>query len=209
MYPYARFAACDIALPMALKARKRVKSPRAKLLASDCESLPFKRSTFDIVVSNLAYQWAADLEGAFREVLKVIRPGGIFAFSTLGPTTFKELKESVFIAGNTKGSGRLPSLMEFKGEGDLLKALGRAGFKEIRIKTESRPKYYRDLWELLRTLKKIGAGNRHTDGEKSLARGALLKDVARVYKERFPSPDGRGIVATYEVVFATVRRPLS
>jgi malonyl-CoA O-methyltransferase len=209
MYPYARFAACDIALSMAIEARKRVKSQRAGLLASDCESLPFKGSTFDIAVSNLTYQWATDLEGAFREVFKVLKPGGIFAFTTLGPLTFKELKESVHLAESLTGRGGLPSFMEFKGEEALERNLKRAGFRDIRIKTEPRPKYYRNLWELLRTLKSIGAGNNRTDGEKSLARGALLKGAARVYREEFPSPDRRGIVATYDVVFAAAKKPLS
>jgi malonyl-CoA O-methyltransferase len=194
---------------MAIEARKRVKSQRAGLLASDCESLPFKGSTFDIAVSNLTYQWATDLEGAFREVFKVLKPGGIFAFTTLGPLTFKELKESVHLAESLTGRGGLPSFMEFKGEEALERNLKRAGFRDIRIKTEPRPKYYRNLWELLRTLKSIGAGNNRTDGEKSLARGALLKGAARVYREEFPSPDRRGIVATYDVVFAAAKKPLS
>jgi malonyl-CoA O-methyltransferase len=208
MYPYARFAACDIALSMAMEARRRVKSQRAGLLASDCESLPFKGSTFDIAISNLTYQWATNLEGAFGEVFKVLKPGGIFAFSTLGPLTFKELRESVHMAENLTGRGGLPAFMEFKGEEALERNLKRAGFKDIRIKTELRPKYYRNLWELLKTLKSIGAGNNRPDGDKSLARGALLKGAARVYKEEFPSPDRRGIVATYDVVFVAAKKPL-
>jgi malonyl-CoA O-methyltransferase len=205
MYPYARFTACDIALPMVSRARQRVKSPRLKFLASDCENLPFREEAFDIAVSNLAYQWATDLKGAFREVHKVLKHNGIFAFSTLGPATFRELRESVNIAENISGRGGLPGMMKFKGEEAILRHLERAGFKEVTIKTESRQKTYRDLWDLLRTLKSIGAGNKNPDGDRTLARGALLKDVAKVYKENFPSPDGRGIVATYEVIFAAAR----
>jgi hypothetical protein len=96
-------------------------------------------------------------------------------------------------------------MMEFRGEEAISMHLERVGFKDVTIKTESRQKTYSDLWDLLHTLKSIGAGNKHGDGDKSLARGALLKDVSRVYKENFPSPDNRGIVATYEVVFAAAR----
>lgn len=208
MYPYAHFVACDIALAMAMEARSRVKSPRAGLLASDCESLPFKRAAFDIAVSNLAYQWAQDLGGAFGEVVKVLKPGGIFAFSTLGPATFKELKESVHMAESLAGhggGGGLPGMMGFKGEEAVARHLESAGFRDVTIKTELRQKTYPDLWDLLRTLKSIGAGNKGTDGDKSLARGAALKGVARYYKENFSNPDGTGIVATYEVVYASAR----
>lgn len=211
MYPYARFAGCDIAGAMAARAKKRIKSTRAAFLVSDLEALAFKNSTFDMAVSNLTYQWATDIESAFTDAFNVLKHGGIFAFSTFGPLTFKELRESMEHAENLTGRGGLPKPMEFKGEEALSRGLERAGFQAIMIKTEMRTKHYRDLWELLRTLKSIGAGNKQPGGDGSLARGALLKETARVYKENFPAPDvvgdGRGIVATYEVVFASARRP--
>jgi SAM-dependent methyltransferase len=47
----------------------------AKFVQADAASLPFEECTFDAVVSNHSLEHFADLEGALREVGRVIRPG--------------------------------------------------------------------------------------------------------------------------------------
>jgi len=37
-------------------------------------------------------QWCDDLDSAFREVRRVLKPDGLFAFTTFGPDTLRELR---------------------------------------------------------------------------------------------------------------------
>lgn len=60
-------------------------------LQADAEKLPYRSESFDLVLSNLAYQWVPDLGQAFREVYRVLEPGGRFFFSTFGYGTLAEL----------------------------------------------------------------------------------------------------------------------
>lgn len=194
--------ASDIALPMLLKAREN--HGDRLLAASDCESLPFAPSSFGLVASSLTYQWASDLAGAFREAGRVLRPGGLFVFSTLGPSTLNELKASYREASGSSGAS---TLMEFKGMDEISDALKLAGLELVSLESMPVFKRYADLRALLRTLKNIGASpsvNRH----KGLSMGTLLKEAGRVYAKRFPAPGGLGIIATYEVIFAAARQSL-
>ena len=94
LYPAAKVLAIDSAKDMLETARENL-AQGVCLFAADLESMPFKSESLCLVASNLTYQWSASLEKAFTECLRTLREGGRFVFSTLGPATFRELRESV------------------------------------------------------------------------------------------------------------------
>ncbi len=51
----------------------------------DAEALPFKESEYDVVLSQFGHMFAPRPEIAVREMLRVLRPGGVIAFSTWPP----------------------------------------------------------------------------------------------------------------------------
>ena len=59
----------------------------------DMEKMPFDDDTFDVVISNGAFCLAPDKEAAFREIRRVLRPGGVF--SVCCTTTKVDLDSSV------------------------------------------------------------------------------------------------------------------
>ncbi len=51
----------------------------------DVENLPFEADSFDVVVSQYGHIFAPRPEVAVKEMLRVLRPGGVIAFSTWPP----------------------------------------------------------------------------------------------------------------------------
>lgn len=98
-YKKARIIATDLA-PNMLRAARRHAAPLARLLHrqsfvnGDAERLPFATQTADMIFSNLTLQWCSDLDKAFAEFRRILKPGGLALFSTFGPDTLKELRES-------------------------------------------------------------------------------------------------------------------
>ena len=54
----------------------------------DVEHLPFDESTFDTVVSQYGHMFAPRPDVAVAEMLRVLKPGGVIAFSTWPPELF-------------------------------------------------------------------------------------------------------------------------
>lgn len=79
---HAQVTALDLSPPMLVQARQ--KDAADHYLAGDIESLPLATATFDLAWSNLAVQWCGNLSTALRELYRVVRPGGVVAFTTLG-----------------------------------------------------------------------------------------------------------------------------
>lgn len=64
-----------------------------KGICSDEEAeLPFPDGSFDLVVSSLALHWVNDIPGVLHEVLRVLKPDGVFLATILGGETLSELR---------------------------------------------------------------------------------------------------------------------
>jgi len=61
-------------------------------IPGDAERIDFPNN-LDVVLSSSTVQWFSQLELFFEKVNKVLKPEGLFAFSTFGPDNFKELKQ--------------------------------------------------------------------------------------------------------------------
>ncbi|MBI5642735.1 MAG: methyltransferase domain-containing protein [Deltaproteobacteria bacterium] len=186
------FFGCDIAFPMLLRARTKL-GKGFNPAAADCEYLPFRDASFDVAASSLTYQWA-DISVAFKEASRVLKDGGLFAFSTLGPATLNELRACL----------RSPMDIGFRDRCAVLALLKNAGFELSALETHIIVKEYNDIWGLIRNLKNIGAAPPVDVHDNCLSKGALLKEASRLYSERF-GRDGY-ITATYEVILAAARK---
>ncbi len=190
----SKIFACDLSTRML--GVSSLKTGGATLVAGDSEALPFETSVFDVVASNLAFQWSCDLALSFAEAARVLKTGGMTTFSTLGPATLFELRRVY---------PRKERLPEFPGIDAIKTALCAARFEVLDIETERAVKSYADLFGLLRVLRKIGASPKLPLAEKSLGSGRALRTADADYKKLFPSQDG-GIAATYELIFVSARK---
>ena len=207
--PYASLFGCDFSLPMLFKAKEKDRDRSIKFLTSDCDELPFKEFLFDSVFSNLTYQWVPNIDRSFQEVWRVLKPGGLFLFSILGPRTLEELKTSYKKARDAvENNGRFV-LMEFHDVENLSSNLKKAGFEILTMESVVKNKNYKTLWDLLRTLKATGASPPIHNSNKSLAKGFFLKETAKAYQKYFPASNGTGILATYDIIYAAAKKSTS
>ena len=208
-----RFAAAniiglDMAAQMLDAARMQAKSapwfkritgraPALTWLCSDAEVLPFKSETIDLVISNLTLQWC-DPERVAKEAARVLKPNGLFMFTTLGPDTLKELR-AAFRAIDDK-----PHVNKFVDMHDIGDILIHSGFADPVMDQEIVTLTYTELKPLLKELKGIGAHNVLSDRSKGLIGRERWQSMVAAYEafrknERLP--------ATYEVVYGHAWKP--
>ncbi len=66
----------DFSQPMLQRARRRVADPRAAFLIADALHLPLPDHSFHAAISAFVMRNVADIEAAFAEQRRVVRPGG-------------------------------------------------------------------------------------------------------------------------------------
>jgi SAM-dependent methyltransferase len=79
--PEAEIVATDLNQAMLDVARERPALSRVRLEAADAQALPFPDASFDVVVCQFGVMFFPDRIAAYREVLRVLRPGGSFLFN--------------------------------------------------------------------------------------------------------------------------------
>ena len=79
--PDAEIIATDLNQAMLDVAAGRVAAANVRFEAADAQSLPFPDAGFDLVVSQFGVMFFPDRIGAYREVKRVLKPGGAFLFN--------------------------------------------------------------------------------------------------------------------------------
>jgi len=192
--------ALDIADDMLRVARTKSKRwfSKQRFICADAEGLPLRDASVDLLISNVTLQWCNDLDQAFAECSRVLTPGGLLMFSSFGPDTLTELRQSF---------GRIdphPHVHAFMDMHDLGDALVRGGFADVVMDSARLTSEYRDVGDLLRELKSVGATNALAFRQRGLAGKTRLAELADAY-EPF-RVDGH-LPATYEAVFAHAWKP--
>ncbi|HFD91708.1 MAG TPA: malonyl-[acyl-carrier protein] O-methyltransferase BioC [Gammaproteobacteria bacterium] len=196
-YPRANLLCLDFAHAMLRRARGR--QPwlkrlfgRQRHVCGDIEQLPLRDASVDLAVSGLTLQWCDDLDLAFRELRRVLRPGGLLMFTTFGPDTLKELRAS------WQAADGFTHVNAFTDMHDIGDALLRCGFADPVMDMETLTVTYPHVRALMDDLKAIGARN-FTAGR---PRGLTGRERLRKMTAAYEALRENGVLpATYEVVY--------
>ena len=206
-YPDSRLCGLDLAYNMTHRCAERL-GPGATLVNGDAEQLPFRDGVFDLLVSTSTLQWIDDLDLFFRQCHRVVRPDGLLCIAFFGGRTMRELQEcyrQAVLQREGCAEGLLDRLHRFKEVSVVQQALGRSAFGSVLLTSEIEMDYYPDVPELLRSIKRIGAGASAQEGRRGgLGWRGVLNETSRLYRERY-GRDGM-VPVTYEVIYVIARR---
>jgi len=200
-YPQAQLLALDIADQMVKQARQNYRQkqglkrwfPNNKpiYLTADAEKLPLADNSVDLVYANLSLQWC-DPRKSFAEIQRILRPEGLLMFTTLGPDTLYELRQSWATVDD------YPHVNMFYDMHDVGEAMTAAGLADAVLDTDRYTLTYDTAMGLMKDLKILGASNVNRQRRRGLmGREALIK-VADTY-EQFRQD--HYLPATYEVIY--------
>lgn len=200
LYASSRLVNFDISEQMLSQSRKKSKWFRKTYqVCGNIEQLPLANNSIDLVFSNLTLQWCNDLPQTFKEIWRVLKPEGLFVFSTFGPDTLKELRQSWRAVDDQPHVNRFDDMHDI---GDWLMA---SGFKDPVMESEMLTLQYDSVNFLMQDLRMIGANVTAQTKSKGLLTPKRLEAVTSAY-ERFRQDEM--LPATYEVVYGHAWKPV-
>lgn len=201
-YPQAQLVAIDIAADMLQFAKQQFRQqqglkrflPKQKkpvFLSADAEQLPLATDSVDLLYANLTLQWCAPQQ-AFTEINRVLKPGGLVMFSSLGPDTLQELRLSWAAVDSA------PHINQFLDMHDVASAMQQSGLADAVLDVDRHQLTYPDMMQMMRDLKLLGAANQLAGRRRGLTGKKMLKEMLAA-SEQFRQ---QGLIpATYEVIY--------
>jgi ubiquinone/menaquinone biosynthesis C-methylase UbiE len=124
--------------PMILKAREncaKLKFKNVEFVLGDIEEMPFDDKLFNVVISNCVLNLVPDKSRAFKEIFRVLKPGGHFCVSDVvikGNLSEKMQKDAEMYAGCVSGASEMT---------DYLKIIENSGFLNVKVHKQKEIKF--------------------------------------------------------------------
>lgn len=193
-YKKAKVIALDLAEKMLVKSKQEKRwFDRKRYICADAEKLPLVDKSIDLIFSNLMLHWTNNPEKTIQEMHRVLKPNGLLLFSTLGPDTLYELRQSWASIDNHP---HVHPFIDMHNIGDYLQ---RAAFVDPVVDMEFITLTYNDIRKILNDLKDLGTHNIASDRLKGLTGKSKFSNFIHAY-EQFRNAEGF-IPLTYEVIY--------
>lgn len=183
-FPQAEVVGIDFARGMIDAAKKKPRIKNLSFVIEDGEDLSFEPKSFDLIISNLAFQWMDSCK-AVKQVRRILMPGGKFVFQTFGPQTLGEIRRLGFRVNS------FPPIINWE---QILVGIFLVKCLETKIIQQE----FNRLKEAFVYLKQIGAQGI----EESAKMG--ISTIRRNYKQN--GLDRAKIKLSFEVIFGEVER---
>lgn len=136
--PDARLTVTDLNPAMLEIAKTRVSGDNVKFEAVDATTLPYRDGDFDAVVCQFGVMFFPDRLAAYREVRRVLGPGGAFLFNAWCPLEDNPLAEIVHDSVASQFPGDPPGFLKRTPYGhgsadEIERELTAAGFEDFEI----------------------------------------------------------------------------
>lgn len=174
---------------------KLSENTNVRFICKDAEALLQEMNEgYGLITSNAALQWFADLEGAIRNIKRLLLPEGVLIFSIFGPQTFKELSGALH---HLYGRPVLLPSHGFENKDELMSLLNDS-FSSVKLEEHTFERNYESAFQLLKHIKKTGT----TGGSRPSLK--LNRSMLSAMDEWFKNNYGK-CTATYQLFFVTAR----
>ena len=197
-FPASAGVALDIAEGMLQHARPL--GGAQQFIAGDAEQLPLRDGTCDLLFSSLALQWCANFPAVLSEARRVLRPGGVLAFSSLCVGTLQELRDS------WQAVDGFVHVNRFRRFEDYQRVCGDSTLALLSLHVTPQTLHFPDVRSLTHELKALGAHNLNPGRPGGLTGRARMLALLSAY-EQFRQP--QGLPATYQVVYGVLQKEIS
>mgnify|MGYP005993920487 FL=1 len=151
---------------------------------------------FYFIFSSSALHWDLDIESSFKEIYRILKPGGLFLFATYGPNTLIELRSAWSRVDEYK---HVNDFYDMHNIGDLMQSIN---FDDSVVDFENIVVEYSDVFKLQKDLKNIGSKITYSKkNHQNLTTKNKMNAMYREY-EKFRQENG-SIPATYEVIYGS------
>jgi len=172
----------DISPVMIGLLRERMALPAdAELVIGNAEKINFAQT--DLIAANAVFQWFHDPGETLKHLRRSLNPGGELIFSTFGPGTLQEFRET--------GSLKSPTVLHSIQEWACMIAAAELILKESH--SEFRKTFFPSSLALTRNLQQIGAA------PLQLMDSGGLRKLIRDYDKKFST--AHGVYATWELLY--------
>jgi len=173
------------------------KEPTTNFICADAEQLPFADGSFNLIFSSLAIQWCQSHLALFREIKRVVEPGGWWCFSTLCEGSMLEIGEAWRQVDGRLHSNQYPSMEKIAS--DLLES----GLEIHQQETRTMTMHFQTVQEAIYSVKKVGASVITEVENRSSVTPSVWKEFVQKYST---AHDGIGIPLSYQVAFIIARK---
>lgn len=161
------FFSLDLAPNMLKESRCQFK------INADINHLPLQKNCFDLAISSLALQWVSDFKSVFKQIYNILKPNSHFCFSIIAKNSLKNIQS---LGINNLNINQFPD-QEFL-ENNL------QIFPNIKIIEKKITLKYDNYYDLLQSMKKIGAGTAINDNYSlSIAELRKLMTIKDVFED--------------------------
>jgi len=175
---------------------------KASIMCCDAEQLSIKNESVDLVFSTSTFQWCEDLNLVFAECLRILKPDGVLVFSTFGPDTLKELRQSW---ARVDQQDHVHRFIDMHHIGDLLLA---HHYVDPVVDMEVITIEYQHAKQLLRDLKDTGSRGKFGIEKDRFSSGLMGKKKFQQFEaayERYRQKNDL-LPASYEVIYGYARK---
>lgn len=152
-------------------------TPTPTFLQADLAETGLPEQSLDLVWSNLALHWHPEPHLVLQEWRRILRNNALAMYSSLGPGTFKELREALVDAGMETHSMEFVDMHDF---GDLMIQVG---FADPVMDQEIITLTYHSVDKLLHDVYNLG-GNPHTGRHPGLVGRSWRQRLAQALERR-------------------------
>lgn len=157
-----------------------------KLIIGNAERVEFLPT--DLIAANAVFQWFGEPDYSLNHLVKFLNPGGRLIFSTFGPGTLKEFRQTACMESPA-------TLFSHKEWETMIQQVGLT-LKESFV--EFRKSFFPSTRALIRNLQQIGAA------PFPMLKSGELRKLIRTYDENFSTD--QGVYVTWELLYFSAER---